>query len=143
MGEECHYLDFRSRAQYLPQMPLFLCVPAFVPGRVPPTVLEKSRRCLWCRRTPDLSNQLAALTLAQASQALPQGRPSVAARLRVSVLAKKQVGIRLSARAHAHARVVGGCGKICDLWSCGREAAAPRRCGSLTPSVVVKHETNI
>lgn len=63
---------------YLPQMPPFPRV-SVCPG-APGTTAEQE--ALLSRRAPDLSNQSAARTRTRPSQEPPQGRPSVATRVR-------------------------------------------------------------
>lgn len=80
MVEVCHYPDFWWRDHYLPQMPLLFCV-SICPEASITLILEKSRRCLCVDAHLILAINWQLLPLTEVSQALPQGRPSVAARM--------------------------------------------------------------
>lgn len=91
MAEVCHHPDLCLGDHYLPQMPPLLRV-SVCPGA---PVATTEQEALLSRRTPDLSNQSPAPTHTRPSQALPQGRPSVA----TGVCGYAGVQVHLCARA--------------------------------------------
>lgn len=96
MAEACHYPDFWWRDHYLPQMPLLFCVSICPEANIP----TKEQEVPLCGRTPDLSNQLAALP---SHESLRLCLKAIHLLLRgcvaVGECARVQVGISLCARA--------------------------------------------
>lgn len=117
-------------------MPLLFCV-SIRPQAGITVILEKSRRCLLCRRTPDLSNQLAAALPSHKSLRLCLKAVHLLLRGCVAVgeCVCEQVGIYLCSRAF---RGSGRLQKICDLWLSACRHLCSQRCNSLTLSVTMK-----